>query len=169
MNLFKPALLAVALITAAAGNVQAAETSATFQVKIKIVESCDITTTKPTDIDFGQHTRATAAVNLTQTGTITVNCSAGTPYQIGLNGGIHSTGDAAAPIAGQRRMAGASSFVAYDLYQDAGTTFWGNTAGNRVGDTGTGAAQAHTVTGKVTSINVPAGDYVDTVTATVVY
>lgn len=171
MNILKTALIAALFSAAAAPAAFAAETSNTFQVRIQILESCDITTTKPTDIDFGNVTRTNAAVNLSATGTITVNCSAGTPYQIGLNGGSNSTGAAATPAAGERRMrqGATTNYVAYDLFQGTGSTFWGNVSGNRVAAVGNAAAQTHTVTARVTSVNVPAGAYVDTVTATVTY
>lgn len=62
--------------------------------------------------------------------------------------------------------------IGYTLYQDSSfQTVWGSTAGTNTNDsTGTGAAQSYTVYGKVTSsLNVPAGNYSDTVTIDVTY
>ena len=87
MRLIKTSLLA--LVIAAAGTAlpaQAATDTTTFNVKIVITESCDIHTTAATDVDFGTHARSTTAQQ-TATGTLTVNCTDGTPYNIGLDNG----------------------------------------------------------------------------------
>ncbi|MBJ6980470.1 spore coat U domain-containing protein [Luteimonas sp. MC1572] len=163
-------VLACALSLGVIGNASAAEDSATFQVRLVIQESCTISATQPTDIDFLSHVRSTGAP-ATATGTLTVNCSAGTPYSIGLSGGANTLANATAPAAGDRRMASGSAFVPYDLYRDGGfSNFWGNTAGVDM-QTGTGNAanQAFTVHGRVPSTNFPAGSYTDSVTARVVY
>ncbi|KAF1708551.1 hypothetical protein CSC70_12970 [Pseudoxanthomonas kalamensis DSM 18571] len=164
MNVFKTSLIATALIAAGvAGSAHAATDTATFQVQIVITESCDISTVAPTDIDFGTHTRSTGAP-ADATGTITVNCSNGTPYQIGLDNGQNA-------LATQRRMANGGIFVPYNLYSDNGrTVLWGNTLNtDTVSGTGTAADQAYTVYGRVPSTNYPTGTYLDTVTATVIY
>lgn len=171
MKTLKTSLAALALLAAAAGGAQAAEDTATFQVRIVITESCTISTTAPTDVDFLTRVRATAAPVDAQ-GTLTVNCSQGTPYQIGLSGGTNSTGTAATPAAGERRMINATgAYVPYDLFSNAARSqFWGNTLGsNTVSATGTAANVAHAVYGRVPSTNFPAGTYTDTVTARVVY
>lgn len=162
--------LSVLAIAATPGIAHAAEDSAQFNVQIVITESCTISTTAPTDIDFLSHARSTGAPAAAQ-GTLTVNCSTGTPYQIGLNGGTNSSGTATAPVAGDRRMSSGSGFVPYDLYQDASfATFWGNTEGtDMMPGTGTASNQTHTVYGRVPSTDFPAGTYTDTVTARVVY
>lgn len=172
MNILKTTLLAIAVAAGTIGGAHAAEDTATFQVRIVIQESCTISATAPTNIDFGTHVRSTGAP-ATQTGTITVNCSAGTPYTIGLNGGSNSTGTAAAPAAGERRMrhGTTTAHVPYDLFRDAGfSQFWGNTPGSdTVAGTGNAANQTFTVHGRVPSTNYAAGTYVDTVTAKIVY
>lgn len=170
-NLFKTGLVAAAVFGACAGA-HAATATSTFKVTLTITESCTISTPTPTDVAFGSQTRATAAVNLNVTGTLNVNCSAGTTYNIGLNGGSNSTGTAGSPAAGERRMklTTGSTLVPYELYQAVGTTFWGNTVGtNTVSGTGTGSATSLSVHGKLTSTNFAAGSYEDTVTATITY
>lgn len=170
MNVTKSSLLALALAAAAAaGSAQAAEDSATFQVRLVITESCTISATAPTDIDFLSRVRSTSAVDAQ--GTLTVNCSEGTPYQIGLSGGANTAGDTTAPAAGERRMANGATLVPYDLFRDSGRSqFWGNTPGTDTQPgTGTAANQAYTVYARLPSTDFAAGTYADTVTARVVY
>lgn len=170
MRTFAHAVLASLLV--AAGGTQAATDSTTFKVKIVIKESCTISTTAPTDVDFGTVTRDSATANYDAAGKLNVNCSDGTPYAIGLTGGANSTGTASSPVAGDRRMKHASltEYVPYDLYQDASrATFWGNTTASKLSGTGTGASVAVPVYGRLTDVNFPAGTYEDTVTATVTY
>lgn len=163
MNTFKKILAVPALILAGASGAHAAEETAQFQVRMVIEESCTISSA-PTDIDFLTHTRSTGTP-VTATGTLSVNCSEGTPYQIGLDSGIHSES------AGERRMSNGSVLVPYNLYQDATrTNRWGNTEGTDMKSAvGTATDQDHTVFGEVPSTNFPAGTYTDTVTARVVY
>lgn len=163
-------VLAGALSLGMIGSAHAAEATANFQVSIKIVDSCTIGTTA-SDIAFGDVVRSEEA---NAAGTLTVNCSAGTPYSIGLNGGLNSGGDASAPVAGTRKMAaGGSERVSYDLYRDAGrSAFWGNTpgtSGNMLSSTGTAAVQTHNVYAKTLATNATSGTYTDTVIARVVY
>lgn len=171
-TLFKAGLVALAAAGVVAGA-QAATATSTFLVKLVITESCTISTPAATDVDFASQTRATTAVSVTATGTLNVNCSAGTPYTVGLNGGLNSVGTVGTPATGDRRMKHSTStnLVPYELYQNsAATTYWGNTAGtNTVAGTGTGAAVPLSVYGKLTSVNFPAGTYQDTVTATITY
>lgn len=77
MNTFKKILAVPALILAGASGAHAAEETAQFQVRMVIEESCTISSA-PTDIDFLTHTRSTGTP-VTATGTLSVNCSEGTP------------------------------------------------------------------------------------------
>ncbi|TAG48980.1 MAG: SCPU domain-containing protein [Betaproteobacteria bacterium] len=88
---------------------------------------------------------------------ISLTCNTGASYFIGLSGG--GSGDVNA------RTMGA---LAYQLYKTTGrTTVWGDTAGDRVGSTGTGAAQSFTIFGRIpdsiANRSVVAGTYTDTV------
>ena len=99
-------------------------------------------------------------------GSVSVKCTNGADYNVALNGG--ATDDVAA-----RQMSNGTDTIAYQLYQDAALgDVWGETTGtDTVEGTGTGFtgndfdhvvyAQA-TLTGDET-----AGDYTDTITATV--
>lgn len=153
------------LSAAFAGSALAATTDATtFQVKITITESCDIHTTAATAVDFGSVVRSVAASQAT--GGLKVNCSSGTPYTIALdNGSNYDTTNSV------RRMINGSNYIAYGLYRTTGTTApWNALTANLYSGTGTGAVVNVPVYGTVSgSTNVPAGTYIDTVTATLTY
>lgn len=167
----RAAVLSLAAL-AGVGMAQAATDSTTFKVKLTVTESCVISATAPTDVDFGTQARTANALTLDAAGALNVNCTSGTAYTIGLNGGINTTGAIAAPVAGNRRMrfGSTASYVGYELYQNTGrTTFWGNTTGSWLAGTGTGASVSVPVYGRVVSANTVAGAYEDTITATITY
>lgn len=167
----RAAVLSLAAL-AGTGLAQAATDSTTFKVKLTVTESCFISATAPTDVDFGTQARTASAVTLDAAGALNVNCTSGTPYTIGLNGGVNTTGTVAAPVAGDRRMrrGATTDYLAYELYQNTGrTTFWGNTTGSWLAGTGTGASVSVPVYGRAVSTNNTAGAYEDTVTATITY
>lgn len=142
-----------------------AQTATTqFNVQITIAASCQINSA--TNMDFGSN--GVISGNVEATSTLTVQCTNSTPYNIGLNAGA-GTG----ATVGTRLMTGpANATIAYSLYTTAArTTVWGNTVGtDTVAGTGTGAAQAYTVYGRVGQQTTPApGVYTDTVTATISY
>lgn len=163
MNTLKSTLaLAIALAAGVAANAQADTT--TFDVKITITESCTISDTAATDVEFGTHA-SSAAANIDAQGTLVVNCTPNTDYDIALDNGQHYDTD--------RRMEGQGYFVPYALYRDASRDqAWGATIGtDTLAGTGTGANQSIPVYGRVAAgaTNVPAGNYSDTVTATVTF
>jgi spore coat protein U-like protein len=165
---FKTALLAAAV--AAAGlavqpfdTAHAGTSTANMDVKITIQNACDVTTVAPTTLDFGTQGPLTAAVD--NTSTITVTCTSGADYNVGLDGG--SAADVTARV-----MKNGTDSVAYQLYSDSGhSTVWGNTIGtDTVTSTGTGTQQTFTVYGEVPAQTTPpAGTYTDTVAVTVTY
>ncbi len=165
MKLFKTSLIAAALAAAGfVGNANAETDTATFEVSITIAESCEITATP---IGFGEVVRGDAS---TATGTLTVNCSDGTPYAVTLDGGLHLDGTTI--TATSRRMANGSVYVPYGLYSDSSRTIvWGNDAASQVAGEGTGDGQDLLVYADVSAdaTNVARALYVDTVTATVTY
>ena len=141
----------------------AATATTTFDVQIVIQDECLIRSAA--DIDFGSQGGVVDS-GIDATGTVEVECTDGTTYDIGLDEGI----GAAATVATRRMTSGADT-VAYSLYSDApGGAVWGDTVGvDTVGSTGTGAAQTFTVYGRVPAQNAPAGTYLDTITVTVTY
>jgi len=145
--------------------------TATFDVKLTVVKACSVTAGTASTIDFGS-ADANPAANLDATSNISVTCSKGTAYTIGLTPTNNSTG-------GAGTMAGTGSntdTVAYQLRKtSAAGTAWGNTntngttVGNGVAGTGTGTAQSIPVYATVPSTNVTPDTYKDTVTVTVRY
>ena len=162
--------LSVAVLLAVAGSAGAATKTETFTVSAAVDGNCVIFTN---DLAFGPFDGAT---DLTQTATISVRCTSGTPYEVELSPG--ASGDY-----NTRTMSDGgtpANTLAYNLYTDAGHTLvWGDgtTSGtdseSGVG-TGLSAAQTqnHTVYGELVAAgneDAPVGNYSDTITATVVY
>lgn len=147
-----------------AGLAAAATSTANFNVQLTIVSECLVNSA--TDLDFG--TTGVLAANVNATSTITVQCTASTPYTIGL-----SVGSGAGATAAVRYMTGpGAQTVAYGLYSDASRTqVWGTSIGvNTMAGTGNGASQAWTVYGQIAPQTTPgAGAYADVITATVTY
>lgn len=98
------------------------------------------------------------------TSTITLRCTNGTPWRVGLNGGLENNTAA-------RKMRNGTNRIAYSLFRDAARTQnWGNVTGDSVAGTGTGIDQLTTVYGRVPAQTVPPGGaYSDTITVTVTY
>ena len=169
MNVRIAPLFAGLLVATLSSAALAATDTVAFQVKVVITESCDVHTAAVTDIDFGTHARSTNATPIDKQGTLQLNCSKDTPYQIALNEGANASSPTAA--ADNRQMASGLNRVPYGLYRDAARTeFWGKFANtNTHNGVGTAATQSIPVYGRIPVLNAPAGSYVDTVTATVTY
>jgi spore coat protein U-like protein len=141
-----------------------ATVTSTMPVKIIIQNACNVSTA-PTLLDFG--TQGPLVANVDSTATITLTCTTGATYNVGLDGG----GAGAANI-NARRMINGTNTVGYQLYRDTGrTTVWGNTVGTDTQPgTGNGTAQTLTVFGRVPpQTTPPAATYNDTVNVTVTY
>lgn len=157
-NLHKLTALGVCLISTMGAH--AASDAVNLNVKVTIDAICDIQTVSPTDVDFGNV--LSSATNVDNAGSLSVTCTQGTGYTIGLDNGQN--------FSGSRRMIKGTDFVAYGLYRDpARTLAWGNIAGSVLAGTGTGAVQVIPVYGRIPSANSPSGDYADVVVATVTY
>lgn len=165
-NPLAPKRAAVALMLAAANAASpalAATTTTTFSVQLIITAECAINSASA--LNFG--TDGVLSADIDQTSTISVTCTNTTPYNIGLNAG---TGTGATVAV--RKMTNGAATVNYMLYREVGrTTIWGNTVGtDTVSATGNGAAQTHTVYGRVPVQSTPvANTYTDTITVTVTY
>jgi len=137
-----------------------------LSVGATVAANCSITTTA---VSFGSYdpVSANAAADLDATGAVNVNCTSGSAATITLGQGSNADSGStdAAPV--RRMKDGATNYLAYQLYSDSGrSAVWENVTG--VSHTGTGAAVAVSVYGRVTAAqNVPAGTYADTVVATV--
>lgn len=157
----------LAMLAAGCAVLPAAAQSAstTFEVRITITSVCTIDTPDATDIDFGSN--ASSATNIDAAGQLNVVCTPGTPYDIGLDAGQNAGGGGISA----RAMSNGAELVPYQLYSDAGrSAIWGDTIDtDTVAGVGTGAVQPVPVYGRVPGANVPAGDYLDVVTATITY
>jgi spore coat protein U-like protein len=120
-----------------------------------------VCTVQANPLDFGT---VSALTGHSATTNLAVQCTAGGPYTVALDGGT-VTGNV-----GDRRMqAGSGSTVRYELYRDgARTQAWGSGPGQVYSGTGTGATQSIPVYGWVPAQGpVEPGKYTDQVTVTV--
>ena len=135
----------------------AADTASTqFEVKLTVNESCKFTAFQ--DVEFTSVDRSTKSASNAK-GQLNITCTLNTPYELDLKGsGKMSNTNAAS-----------TSKVTYNLYQNsARTTEWNAT--NVLSNKGNGKDQAIPVYAKLAgNTNVEAGNYVDTVVATVTY
>jgi spore coat protein U-like protein len=136
--------------------------TATFTVTATVPTTCRITTN---NLNFG--TAGVLTANTDATTTVAPDCTNGTPYNIGLDGGLSGATDPT-----QRKMKKAAEFVLYGLYRDAARSLpFGNTIGtNTLAGTGTGLAQSVTVYGRIAPQATPSpGTYNDTIVVTLTY
>lgn len=151
----------VALPQAAMG----ATASSTMNVTATVTANCTVSTTA---LAFGS-VNTISGLNVDSTGSLSIRCTNGTPWSAAAGVGSGSGASYA-----NRRMTSGANLLNYNIYTTAArVTVWGNgTAGTApIAGTGTGAAQAVTVYGRVGSgqTSVPAGAYADTVAVTVTY
>lgn len=130
-----------------------------FDVTATVPSNCNIAATPltfPTQVIFDADVTAQSA--------ITVSCTNGSPYWVGLDNGLNS-------ISGQRRMRSGPNYINYDLFRDAGLSMrWGATKNvDTVSGTGASSGTTLTVYGvapKPLTLPMPA-TYTDSVVATV--
>lgn len=161
---FRSALISAAALAAMVSTgANAANATANLGVTITINATCSISAAGGT-VAFGSHT--STETNIATTGSVTAQCTNGTPYSIGLDNGAHYQGS-------NRNMllVSGTDRIAYGLFLDAAhQNAWSATgASSTHSSTGTGLSQVITVYGLVPAANVPAGDYTDTVVATITY
>ena len=164
-NAFAAAL--AALLAMAGGSVQAGTASSSISVSATVVSSCIVS---GATLNFGAAIDPTAATVIDSSTSITVVCTATTPYAVALNAGVNAGG---ASNFGTRAIKNGLKTLGYQLYADAlHTTVWGDgtSASATVPGLGTGSNQSLTVYGRLPSVAgaVP-GTYSDTVTVTVTY
>lgn len=162
-NVIAPIAAAIAL--AAVGTAQAATKTASFNVTATVSKNCVISA-NPLALGTFDGTN-----DLTATSTVVVRCTNGTPYNVDLSRGASASFAA-------RTMSNGTDQLVYNLYTDvAHTNIWGDgsTGTVRVAGVGTGFAAATnlTVAGRLqASANtgpVGAGNYTDTIVASIVY
>jgi len=165
MNKHLIAPLTAGILLALAGAAQAATKTATINVSATVVDNCVISAGA---LNLGTFDGTN---NLSSTSTITVRCSNGTDYTLDLSTGISGS-------YANRTLVNGSTSLVYNLYT-AGDfqTIWGNgqNSTGRVNDIGEGMGNAitHTVHGRLLASQnqgpIDAGDYTDTITATITY
>lgn len=149
---------------APANIVQAATATTSFLVTATVLKFCTVVATP---MAFGNYTSSTDAIS---TSTITVTCTNGTTYDIGLD-----AGGASGATVTTRQMSGTTVTAArlnYFLYSDSSRTVnWGNTVGTDTVHLTAGATPIiSTVYGRVPSGQFVAPDaYQDTINVTVTY
>lgn len=150
--------LVIIILLLTSRPVFAGTATGTFTVSATVAASCTVTAN---NLAFGSYTLA----QIDATSTVTVTCTNGTTYSIGLGPGSFT-----GATVSTRRMSGPSATgLSYFLYSDTGrTAVWGNTAGSMVTGTGSGAAQTLTVYGRIPADQAAQiGTYSDTITVTV--
>lgn len=157
------ALSSILLLATATAYAQTTTTS--FQVTVAVSSGCVLTATNH---DFGIYTPASLADNINGSNILTATCTLAVPYTLGLDTGLEpgATADAR-----KMKRVGGTETLTYSLYQSADRlTVLGSTAGLTISGVGTGLAIDHTVFGTIPAgQNVPAGNYADTVTATLTF
>ncbi len=163
MVAYKLATAAVACaILPSAAWAQTAQT--TMDVSATVVKACVVSAT---NLAFGTYD-PTSATPADATSAVTVTCTPGTSFTVGLNAGT-----TAGATVTTRKMASGAERLNYALYSDvARTTNWGNTPGSDTPAAVTASVTPSvlTVYGRVAAQQaVAVGSYTDTVTITVNY
>ena len=142
-----------------------------FVVQAHVAPSCQIVSAK--DIDFGTHT-TNNDTDLQESADLTVRCTNGTPYSIGLvpsNGNQFGLGE----MKSVNNAAANTDRIPYQLRQtgNRNARFWGNhdsgSGSAKTNQTGTGNDQVHTVYATIRGIDYTPDEYRDKVTIHVKY
>lgn len=153
--------IAMGLPDATAGTANSALGSS-----VLVTSAC---TVSGSTLNFGNALDPVNATAVDATSTLTVQCTATTPYTLSLNAGINA--GTATNFAGRLLKSGSYS-LPYQLYVDSGrSAVWGNgTASTTYSGTGSGNPQSVTIYGRLPSLTgIPPGVYTDTVTVTISY
>ncbi len=155
--------VALGLAVGMSAGASAATATANLLVTTNVLSACAVTALP---LSFGDYD-PTATTPAEATTSITVLCTAGTAYTVGLGQGQHGSSVTT------RQMLGATtaSLLNYALYRDAGRTQnWGTAAGTVEAGTAGALPALFTVYGRVPAgQNVGTDIYSDTVLVTVNY
>ena len=136
----------------------------TLTVSMTVANDCTISAPS---ISFGSAPVVSAFSTVSQT--VSVNCTKGSAYTVGLGDGTHPVS-----VGGRRQMMSGGNYLAYDIFQSAGTTRWGSVGAARRASTtaevnpGTGlgsGSQIFNYNAKIYTDQAtpPAGTYTDSV------
>lgn len=160
---FTSIFFAAAVLTPCAAYAAGSDTDS-FEVTATVLASCEISAS---DLAFGNYDPV-AASHVDGETQISVNCTNGTSYNVGLSLG----GGSGASLA-TRRMTkeNDTETLNYVLYKDENrSVLWGNTGGDRLAGTGDGTADLIDIYGRIPMQQAaPAGDYTDTIVVTVTW
>lgn len=150
----------LAVATAFAQPAQAASHTGAFDVTITIEAGCTVVTTN----SLGFATESVLDKALDITATLSVLCTKGTGYNIGLNEGTNGV-----DIDNRVMKAGGDDTVSYQLFKDEQRGEpWGSVEGDRLGGTGLGTEETHIIYAQIPrQDSVTPGEYTDTITITV--
>jgi spore coat protein U-like protein len=152
-------------------SAQAGTATANLTVQITITAACTI---NAATLNFGSNAgTALIASPVSGSTTVSVTCTNGSPYSIGMDNGANVSGS-------QRRMNSGANYLNYNLFVDAGhanpwTTAASNSTCTTASDcylgTGSGSAQSVNIYGAVPAVGSapPTGIYTDTVTMTITF
>lgn len=155
--------IALTLLSGVALSAWAATTTSTFTVTMTVLSTC---VAASTPLEFGT-TAGEINNNIDATTTVSVTCTTGTPYQVGLSTG---GGDGADYVTRKLTNTNDAATADYSLYrEDTYGTVW-NETDQQVSGIGDGNPQALTVYGRVFAPQtVSQGVYTDTIVATVTF
>lgn len=160
------ALFAVLVLFAAASSASAATSTTSLSISANVAANCTIS--QGNGLSFGDYTGS----QLQTTGSLSVTCTSGTTYTIGLSQG---SGPSTSNRKLRQNVSQSPSFLEYALYYDSGMTQnWGDvtdSSPNLYSGTGNGQAQSVTAYGVVAAgqSGLGTGSYSDTLTATITY
>ena len=160
MNRFIFGSLSILAVTTAQGAWAATESS-NIGASAEVSTVCSLDSTP---LAFGEVALSGATPG---TATVTVNCTGGGAYTVGLGNGLHN-------VVAQRNLVSGANVLAYELYKQVGhTTRWGDAGAELVSGTGNAADQVLTVYGQVTTgqtlVSGNGTPYTDTVLVTLTY
>jgi spore coat protein U-like protein len=163
---------AVVAGSACAGNALASTQTTSFNVTATVINDCVINST---NVAFGNYD-PTVATAVTAQGAVTAKCTKGDVVSVALNQGANPATGSTAALPLRQMVSGTTNFLPYHIYvASAGTTEWGTgTVGTNTPPSQTSAsvntALTFTTYGSLPAgSDVPAGNYSDTVVATVTY
>jgi spore coat protein U-like protein len=159
---------AVALLMSGAAFAQSA--GGTLTVNAAVGNSCSLDVS---DMAFGAYDPigANAMTDLPANATLTVRCTTGDSYTIGMDEGLYKDADSTTTLPLRQMTDGGTNRLAYRVYQDAALDqVWGGDMSVRASGVGTGSEQTLTAYGVLLAgQSKPSGNYSDQVTVTVYY
>lgn len=164
-NLIARMLVGSLILAGSPSMISAGSASTSLAVSARVTNNCTVSTAS---LAFGTYdpivTHATA--NLDGTATVTITCTKGAITTIGLDAGSNAPGTGTT-----RAMLGGGVKLSYEIYRDSGRTIlWSNVLGGLFLPpiAPSKAPRSFTVYGRIPAgQDVPAGNYNDTVLATV--